>query len=160
MKNTAADIALRFIDCINMHSLVDLAALITEDHLLVDAQGNQHRGHKQIERSWRACFEWFPDYSINVHQAFANGNIAVVTGCAIGTYAIYGRMNPENRWKIPSAWQGVVRNEKIAEWRVYADNEPAWKAMRGRTYLGGNPIHRREEISPVKHDEERNEKRS
>ena len=136
MKTTAADIALAFIDHINMHELHKLGTLITEDHLFIDAQGNQYRGRKQIERSWRACFEWFPDYSIAVDQAFANGNIAVVTGSAMGTCAIRGRMNPETRWKIPSAWQGVMRNGKVAEWRVYADNEPVWKAMRKRRHPG------------------------
>jgi ketosteroid isomerase-like protein len=138
MKTDAADIALRFIDCINLHSPAQLAALVTEDHLYIDAQGNQHRGRKQLERSWRACFEWFPDYSIRVDQAFANGNIAVVTGCATGTYSICGRMSSENRWKTPSAWQGVMRSGKIVEWRVYADNEPVWKAMGGRRYLSGS----------------------
>ena len=134
MKTTAADTALAFIDCINMHELHRIVALVTEDHLFIDARGNQARGRRQLERSWRAYFEWFPDYSIAVDQAFANGNIAVVTGSAMGTCAIRGRMNPETRWKVPSAWQGVMRNGRIAEWRVYADNEPVWKAMRKKRH--------------------------
>ena len=138
MRTTAADIALEFIDRINSHDIPLLAEMITEDHLFIDAQGNQVRGRQPLERSWRACFEWFPDYSIRVDQAFANGNIAVVTGCATGTYSICGRLSRENRWKTPSAWQSVMRNGKIAEWRVYADNEPVWKAMRSRRYLGGS----------------------
>jgi ketosteroid isomerase-like protein len=139
MKTTAADIALEFIDRINSHDVPRLGALITEDHLFIDAQGNQVRGRRPIERSWRACFEWFPDYSIDVDQSFASGHIAVITGCAMGTYSLRGRMSQETRWKTPSAWQAAIRNEKIAEWRVYADNEPIWKIMRDRRYQGGIP---------------------
>jgi ketosteroid isomerase-like protein len=137
MKITAADIALDFIDRINSHEIALLTGLVTEDHLLIDAQGNQLRGVRPLERSWRACFEWFPDYSIQVDQAFTNGNIAVITGCAKGTYSVHGRLNPENRWRTPSAWQAVIRNGRIAEWRVYADNEPVWKVMRDRRHPGG-----------------------
>jgi ketosteroid isomerase-like protein len=138
MKTTAADIALEFIDRINSHDVALLGGLITEDHLYIDAQGNQTRGRHELERSWRACFEWFPDYSVQVEQAFANGNIAVVTGCAMGTYSIHGRLNRENRWRTPSAWQAVIRNQKISEWRVYADNEPVWKVLREKRYGGGS----------------------
>lgn len=146
MKTTAADIALEFIDRINLHDVVQLGELITEDHLYIDAEGNQVRGRRQIERSWRACFEWFPDYSIDVDRAFANGNIAVITGCAMGTYCIRGRMTADNRWKTPSVWQAVTRSGKITEWRVYADNEPVWKVMRGRRYGGGTPFRLSSEV--------------
>ena len=142
MRTTAADIALEFIDRINSHDIPLLAEMITEDHLFIDAQGNQVRGRQPLERGWRACFEWFPDYSVQVDQAFANGNIAVVTDWAMGTYSVHGRLTPENRWRTPSAWQAVIRNQRIAEWRVYADNEPVWKVMRDRRFSGvsrGNP---------------------
>jgi len=138
MKITAADIALEFLDRINSHDIGLISDLISDDHLYIDAQGNQVRGRRQLERSWRACFEWFPDYSVQVDQAFANGHIAVVTGCAMGTFAIHGRMSRENRWKTPSAWQAAIRHQKIAEWRVYADNEPVWKMMREKRYGSGN----------------------
>ncbi|MBB6144882.1 ketosteroid isomerase-like protein [Silvibacterium bohemicum] len=142
MKTTSADIALEFIDRINSHDLALLCGLITEDHVLIDAQGRQFHGKREMERSWRACFEWFPDYSIQVDQAFANGNLAVITGCVMGTYLIHGRLSRENRWKTPSAWQATIRKEEIAEWRVYADNEPIWKIMHEKRYAGGKPVQR------------------
>jgi ketosteroid isomerase-like protein len=135
MKRTSADIALEFVDRINSHNIALISSLATKDHLYIDAQGNQVRGLREMERSWRACFEWFPDYAIQVDQAFANGRVAVVTGCAMGTYAIHSRLNPENRWRTPSAWQAVIHEHRIAEWRVYADNEPVWKIMRERRML-------------------------
>jgi ketosteroid isomerase-like protein len=150
MKTTAADIALEFIDRINLHHLHRIVELITDDHLFTDAQGNQHRGRRQIERSWRACFEWFPDYSIQVDQAFANGNAAVITGSAMGTYCIRGRMDRDHRWKTPSAWQGIIRNRKLSEWRVYADNEPVWRAMRNHNRNTG-PIYHPSDEAPLIH---------
>jgi ketosteroid isomerase-like protein len=132
MKNTSADIALEFIDRINSHSVALISTLITEDHLYIDAQGNEIRGKLPFERSWRACFEWFPDYSLQVVQAFSGGNIAVVTGFATGTYCVNGRMNRDGRWRTPSAWQAVTRGNQITEWRVYADNAPIWKVMHDR----------------------------
>ena len=138
MKTTSADIALEFIDRINSHDIPLLTSLVTDDLLYIDAQGHQIRGRRELERSWRACFEWFPDYSVQVDQAFANGHIAVITGCARGTYAVYGRLSRENSWKTPAAWQVKVRHEKIAEWRVYADNEPVWKVLREKRYGGGS----------------------
>jgi ketosteroid isomerase-like protein len=138
MKNTAADIALEFIDRINSHDIALIRDLMTADHIYIDAQGNQIHGQRPLERSWRACFEWFPDYALQVDQAFANGNIAVVTGFAMGTYAIRRQLSPENRWRTPSAWQATIRNQRIAEWRVYADNEPVWKVMREKRYSTGN----------------------
>ncbi len=148
MRATAADIALEFLDRINSHDIGLVSELITEDHVYIDAQGSQLRGKRPVERSWRACFEWFPDYSIQVDQAFANGNIAVVTGCAMGTFAVHGRLSRDNRWTTPSAWQAVVRNQKIAEWRVYADNEPVWKVMRERRYGSEHPIRSVSPFSP------------
>jgi hypothetical protein len=36
----------------------------------------------------------------------------------------------ENRWETPAAWRAVVEGGLVAEWRVYADNEPMRELMR------------------------------
>lgn len=46
-------------------------------------------------------------------------------GEAQETIAAEGEIKKENYWKTPAAWRAVVRDGKIAEWQVYADNEPA-----------------------------------
>ncbi|MGA9583930.1 MAG: hypothetical protein WBQ95_01315 [Terracidiphilus sp.] len=38
-------------------------------------------------------------------------------------------MNPENRWKTPIAIRALIEDGLVAEWRVYADNEPIRKVM-------------------------------
>src|SRR5580704_6036124 len=52
MKNTAADIALEFIDRINSHDIALIRDLMTADHIYIDAQGNQIHGQRPLERSW------------------------------------------------------------------------------------------------------------
>jgi hypothetical protein len=41
-----------------------------------------------------------------------------------GTYSGDGTGKAENCWQVPAAWLAVVEGDKIAEWRVYADNKP------------------------------------
>ena len=130
MKKTAADIALDFIDHINSHDIPNLANLMTDDILFADALGQEIRGIRHFEKGWEAYFTWFPDYSIQVDDVFSHGPVAGLFGSAQGTYSVGGKLLPENRWKIPASWKALVRGERIAEWRVYADNEPVWKIMR------------------------------
>jgi len=134
MKRTAADVALAFIDQINSHDVPSLVTLMAEDILFVDGLGQEVRGGRQLEKGWEAYFTWFPDYSIQVDEAFSQGPVVGLFGSAQGTYAVGGKLLPENRWKIPAAWRALVRNERIVEWRVYADNEPVWKIMRVKRY--------------------------
>jgi ketosteroid isomerase-like protein len=134
MNRNAADVVLEFIDCINAHDVAKLSTLMSEDLLLVDGLGQQTRGRKQVQKGWRAYFSWFPDYTIEVYDAVSRGELVSVFGSAEGTYSVRGKLLPENRWKIPSAWRAIVRDGCIAEWQVYADNEPIWKVMRAKRY--------------------------
>jgi hypothetical protein len=35
-------------------------------------------------------------------------------------------------WRIPAAWKGSVRDGKVAEWRVFADNKPVYDILARR----------------------------
>jgi hypothetical protein len=51
-------------------------------------------------------------------------------GLARGTYVTKaGEALPENSWQTRAAWRAKVRDEKVVEWRVYADNEPIRQHM-------------------------------
>jgi len=39
-------------------------------------------------------------------------------------------------WTVPTAWRAVVRNGQVAEWQVYADNEPLRASLRPPTSGG------------------------
>ena len=134
MKKSALDIALAFVDRINGHDVSGLAALMTDDHRFVDALGQEVRGREPMEEGWRGYFSWFPDYSIKVDNALSEGNVVALFGTAQGTYSVERNAPAENHWKIPAAWKAVVRDERVAEWRVYADNEPVWKIMGVKRY--------------------------
>ena len=71
-----------------------------------------------------------PDYSIAVDESFTNGSVVVMLGMAQGTYAPDDLLRPENRWETQAAFRALIEDGKVAEWRVYADNEPMRQLMR------------------------------
>jgi hypothetical protein len=87
-----------------------------------------------MREPWRTYFSWFPDYTIIVERSFERGDAAAMVGNARGTYAVQGSLEPGRRWVIPAAWLAIVREGLVAEWRVYADNEPVWKIMGVKRY--------------------------
>ena len=70
-----------------------------------------------------------PDYTIAVDERFVDGPVVVLFGTGQGTYAGGGGTPEENRWSTPVALRALVENGKVAEWRVYADNEPLRQLM-------------------------------
>ena len=112
-----------FVEAINHHSPDEIADLMTEDHVFIDSLGTRVAGRDQMKQGWQAYFNMVPDYSIAVDETFAEGDVVVMLGSARGTYA-------GSQWETPAAWRAVVRDSRIAEWRVYADNEPIRQLMR------------------------------
>ncbi len=122
-------VARQFVERINRHDVDALCALLAGDHRFVDGLGNEVSGREKLREGWRAYFAWFPDYTIVVEHSFEQGDTVALFGRARGTYAAEGKPDPVRRWEIPAAWLAVVRDGLVAEWRVYADNEPVWKIM-------------------------------
>jgi len=122
-------VVLGFMEAINSRDVGKLCALMTEDHLFVDALGNEVRGRESMRKAWTGYFQWFPDYSVSHEEIFANGELVAVFGSAQGTYAAKGTLLKENHWTAPAAWKAVVRDGLVSEWRVYADNQAARKIM-------------------------------
>jgi hypothetical protein len=50
-------------------------------------------------------------------------------GMASGTFTRDGKLNPENHWQTPIAIRASIDDGLVAEWRVYADNDPIRKLM-------------------------------
>jgi uncharacterized protein (TIGR02246 family) len=128
----SAAIAHAFIDAINRRSPEEIASLMTDDHVFVDSLGARVAGREQMKKGWEYYFGMVPDYTISVDESFASGPVVVMLGAAQGTYSSGGPLKPENRWQTPAAWRAVVQGQLIAEWRVYADNEPIRKLMAAR----------------------------
>ena len=111
-----------WIAAINDHDVSALASLMTPDHVFVDSLGNRVEGAKSMEAGWRGYFAMCDDYWIRADHSMAEGETMLVAGEAGGT--IDGEL-----WRIPAAWKMVVRDGKVAEWRVFADNKPVYEIM-------------------------------
>jgi hypothetical protein len=70
-----------------------------------------------------------PDYSVAVEETFCDGPVVVMLGMAQGSYSPDGKIKPENHWTTPTAFRAFLQDQKIAEWRVYCDNEPIRQRM-------------------------------
>ena len=101
-----------------------LADLMTKDHTFIDGMGTTESGRDKMRKGWKGYYAMVPDYWVRGELFFCKGDRVAVFGTAGGTYSAGGSLKPENRWQVPAAWLAVVEGDKIAEWRVYADNEP------------------------------------
>jgi hypothetical protein len=70
-----------------------------------------------------------PDYRIGVERVLAEGPRVVLLGVARGTYTSDGTLRARNGWSTPVALRALLRGTLVAEWQVYADNEPIRRCM-------------------------------
>lgn len=122
-------VARAFVKAINDRDVGELAKLMTDEHRFVDSLGTVVRGREKMRDGWAAYFRMVPDYSITVQEMFSAGPIVILLGVARGTYAGDGQVRPENFWETRAAWRARIDDGKVAEWRVYADNEPIRRLM-------------------------------
>ncbi len=78
-----------------------------------------------MEAGWRGYFAMCPDYRIQTDYVLAKGDTVLAVGEAGG--AIDGVV-----WRTPAAWKAVIRDGKVAEWRVFADNKPVYEILAKR----------------------------
>ena len=122
-------ILLSFIKRINDHDAEAMAALMTDDHVFIDSLGHAVRGRIEMRRAWESYFGLFPDYLIIFDEIFERSGVFAILGKASGTYCAGGEMLAENHWEIPAAWRAVIRVDRVAEWRVFADNYQTVKLL-------------------------------
>jgi hypothetical protein len=72
-----------------------------------------------------------PDYRIDVDRVLVDGPHVVLLGVAHGTYSADGTLQAENAWSTPAALRALIHDGLVAEWQVYADNEPIRRRMAG-----------------------------
>lgn len=118
-----------FVEAINHRDVNEIVRLMTEDHLFIDSLGSKVQGKLRMMEGWKGYFRMVPDYSITVEEWFVDGAVVVMLGTAQGTYSTNSVLLPENRWGTPAAWRALVRGSQVAEWRVFADNEPIRQIM-------------------------------
>jgi len=129
MNDNAEAIAQRWVDRINAHDVERLLELMTPDHVFIDSLGQVVRGPEALRTAWRTYFDGMPDYAIEIESAIVSGDVVGLFGRARGTYAPDGRLRDENRWEVSATWRAVIRDGRVAQWQVYADNKPVYDIL-------------------------------
>ena len=107
----------------------EVAALMSPTHRFIDSLGKVVEGREKMREGWAAYFRMVPDYSVAIEEIYPSDPVVIMIGMAQGTYSRDGKLNPENRWQTPVAIRALVEDGLVAEWRVYADNEPLRKLL-------------------------------
>ena len=127
--HTAETIAQAFVRAINRQDVERLAELMSPAHRFIDALGNLVEGRERMHESWAAYFRMVPDYAVAVEEYYPADPVVILLGMAGGTYTRDGALRSENRWQTPVAIRALIEEGLVAEWRVYADNEPMHKLI-------------------------------
>jgi ketosteroid isomerase-like protein len=123
------EVAMAFIQRINAGDVDAICELMTAEHVFQDALGKRYIGREKMREGWRAYFKIVADYQIHAEEFFQTGERLAIFGSASGVYAGNGDVSAEKFWEVPAAWGAVIRDGLVAEWRVYADNQPLRKLM-------------------------------
>jgi peptidase E/ketosteroid isomerase-like protein len=118
-----------YIKRINEHNVEAIINMMSEDHSFVDSLGINTTGRENMRAAWDTYLTFFPDYTVQIKDIISKNGMVAVFGTAKGTLATGGRLLEENKFEIPASWTAVVKDGKIAKWRVYADNEPVRKLI-------------------------------
>ena len=144
------EVAMEFIKRINSGEINELCDLMTERHVFQDALGKRFIGRETMRQGWTNYLKMVADYQVHADEFFQNGSRVAIFGTASGRYVgplgpgsksgdgapapanaagVDVALGPNGFWEVPAAWLAAVQDGKIAEWRVYADNQPLRKLM-------------------------------
>jgi ketosteroid isomerase-like protein len=130
---TPQKLAEQFVTAINAQDVERLASLMTSDHRFIDSLGATVEGRDGMSEGWKFYFSMVPDYHLEIRSFFIPEDgkpEAMLVGVASGSYWSNGIKRPDSSWNTPVALRALVRDSQIAEWQVYADNEPIREQMR------------------------------
>ena len=144
------EVAMDFIKRINAGDINALCELMTENHIFQDALGKRFMGRETMRQGWTNYLKMVADYQVHAEEFFVTDERVAIFGTASGSYVgplgpgakagngapahaashgVESTVGPNGFWEVPAAWRAVVQSGKIAEWRVYADNQPLRKLM-------------------------------
>jgi ketosteroid isomerase-like protein len=147
------EVAMDFIKRINAGDINALCELMTENHIFQDALGKRFMGRETMRQGWTQYFKMVADYQVHADEFFQTDERIAIFGTASGCYvgphnatakvkvgngapaqhaasqSVDSALGPNGFWEVPAAWRAIVQAGKIAEWRVYADNQPLRKLM-------------------------------
>lgn len=115
-------VILDFVEAINRADVDSMYELMSDDHTFVDSRDNKSTGKENMRQAWIGYFNLFPDYKIEITGMLDKESFVCMYGYASGTYLGMKNENNSNHWRIPAAWTVVIKNSKVQNWQVYADN--------------------------------------
>lgn len=123
-------IALLFNEAINRRDRDALLSLVTDDHRFIDSAGHVTSGRDAVGRAWSGFFSAFPDYQ-NVFDAIeSREDLVLIRGRSVCSHAeLHG----------PAIWTARITDDKVAEWRVYADDDDTRGALGCAPHRGSSP---------------------
>jgi uncharacterized protein (TIGR02246 family) len=131
-----ADVALEFVERINVGDLEGLTALMTEDHTFVDLEGDVERGREAMREGWAGFFSAFPEYTIHVSRVAALESVVIIIGNTTGS-----QVPPEIEAQETVIWAARIEGGLVAEWHiVYADTAKV------KGFLGWDPGQANEDV--------------
>ena len=123
------EVAMDFIKRINSGKVDAICELMAEGHVFQDPLGKRFIGRETMRSGWSSYFKIVANYQIRAEEFFQTDDRLAIFGSASGRYAAQGGQSPDGFWEVPAAWRVVIREGLVAEWRVYADNQPLRKLM-------------------------------
>jgi hypothetical protein len=114
-------IVIRFVKAINDHDVDEIADLMSEDHIFIDATDHKTIGKNVMKEGWKGYFELFPDYKIEISDICENESVIGLFGYVNATYKNLTNKLNSNFWRIPASLKAIVENNKIRHWQVYCD---------------------------------------
>ena len=112
--------ALKFNDCINSRDIGGLSSLMTDDHAFIDTADNVFHGKEQCINIWKQFFAAFPDYRNIFTKATERGDAVIIEGRSVCS---------EKALEGPAIWMAKIREEKVAQWRIYPDTPDTRKTL-------------------------------
>ncbi len=106
---------------------------MTSDHRFIDSLGSVVEGRDSAQEGWKFYFAIVSDYHLEISRRFSAEDAkdeTMLVGVASGSYWSDGLKRPNSGWSTPVALRAVIRDDQIAEWQVYADNELIRQQMR------------------------------
>jgi ketosteroid isomerase-like protein len=126
MSQENVDLAYRAIDAVDRGDLGAFLDLMDEEvesvSRIAAIEGGLH-GHEGVRRWWRAWFEIFPDYRIEVAAIRDLGEVTLATMRAVG-HAVTSELPFQDNFYLATRW----RNGKGIWWQVFYDEQEALEA--------------------------------
>ncbi len=118
LSNFSKSVALKFVEVINAGDSEELIKLQTRDFTLIDMAGNEYLGRD----GWQSYFSIYPKYKIHVQHVLISGNGVAIVGKTTDSH-----VPPEVEERETVLWTAEIRDNLVAEWRIYSDIEEAKK---------------------------------